>query len=230
MNKATLYLDNIALRTSDAAKLRGYIGNLFQEHDLLHNHDASTGKLIYRYPLVQFKVIDGRPYLVAVTDKAVKIFAEIFINLNELKIGDRLIPIHEKNIIVENIKIGITENPVKYKFLTPWLALNQQNHEKYKSLPDSEQDKMLDEIIVGNILSLAKGLGYWIEKDVKISAAARLRETSVRLKGEPMIGFMGTFEANFVIPDLLGLGKSVSRGFGSVKKINDTGARYDNKD
>ncbi len=35
-----------------------------------------------------------------------------------------------------------------------------------------------------------------------------------------MIGFTGTFTftTNFLIPDYLGIGKSVSRGFGTVKK------------
>lgn len=32
-------------------------------------------------------------------------------------------------------------------------------------------------------------------------------------------GFKGTFAVNFDLPDLIGLGKSVSRGFGTVRKI-----------
>lgn len=35
-----------------------------------------------------------------------------------------------------------------------------------------------------------------------------------------MIGFTGEFLVNFDIPDLLGLGKSVSRGFGAVRCID----------
>jgi len=31
-----------------------------------------------------------------------------------------------------------------------------------------------------------------------------------------MIGFLGKFQVNFNIPDYLGLGKSVSRGFGTI--------------
>ena len=32
------------------------------------------------------------------------------------------------------------------------------------------------------------------------------------------VGFVGKFKVNFKIPDYLGLGKSVSRGFGTIKK------------
>jgi CRISPR/Cas system CSM-associated protein Csm3 (group 7 of RAMP superfamily) len=37
-----------------------------------------------------------------------------------------------------------------------------------------------------------------------------------------MIGFTGEFLVNFDIPDLLGLGKSVSRGYGAVRCIDRT--------
>jgi hypothetical protein len=43
------------------------------------------------------------------------------------------------------------------------------------------------------------------------------------LKVTPVIGFGCEFMANFSIPDYLGLGKSVSRGFGAVKRIDTAG-------
>ena len=39
-------------------KLRGYIGNKYKEYDILHNHDDN--KFIYRYPLVQYKIINKK--------------------------------------------------------------------------------------------------------------------------------------------------------------------------
>ncbi len=37
----------------------------------------------------------------------------------------------------------------------------------------------------------------------------------------PMLGFLGSFSENFEIPDYWGIGKSVSRGFGTVKRVNE---------
>ncbi|MEW6621092.1 MAG: CRISPR-associated endonuclease Cas6, partial [bacterium] len=34
--------------------------------------------------------------------------------------------------------------------------------------------------------------------------------------GTPMLGFLGDFLVNFEIPDYWGIGKSVSRGFGTM--------------
>jgi hypothetical protein len=47
----------------------------------------------------------------------------------------------------------------------------------------------------------------------------KLNEVSTSLKGTPMLGFLGTFSVNFEIPDYWGIGKSVSRGFGTVKRV-----------
>jgi len=58
MKKATLSFSNVNLRASHIHKFRGFIGNLFKEHDLIHNHDEK-GTPIYRYPLIQFKLMEG---------------------------------------------------------------------------------------------------------------------------------------------------------------------------
>ncbi|GAB3029743.1 hypothetical protein [Spirosoma pulveris] len=71
----TITFPEIALRTRDAHKLRGYFGELFKEHSpLLHNHleadmpaeadGAVAVKFRYAYPLVQYKVLDQVPTLV----------------------------------------------------------------------------------------------------------------------------------------------------------------------
>jgi len=33
------------------------------------------------------------------------------------------------------------------------------------------------------------------------------------------LGFLGAFTVNFSIPDYWGIGKSVSRGFGTIRKL-----------
>ncbi len=78
---------------------------------------------------------------------------------------------------------------------------------------------MLKKALIGNILSMSKYLDCWLDKDQQIKAEVQVKESEVSLKGESLIGFKGIFKCNFVIPDYLGLGKSVSRGFGIVKQI-----------
>jgi hypothetical protein len=47
----------------------------------------------------------------------------------------------------------------------------------------------------------------------------RIAKPPVRLKGVGMTGYKGMFAVNFELPDYIGLGKSVSRGFGTIKRM-----------
>lgn len=216
---ALLSLTNIRLKYSQTHKFRGYIGTLFKEYDLIHNHDPSTGKNIYRYPLIQFKIIDKIPVILAITDKAVKIFADIFMNLDEIDIEGTKIPIMEKDLKIENVVFGFSEETFAYNFLTPWIALNQKNHSKFVNESKEQKKELLKKTLTGNILSLAKGLGLWLEESQKINVTINVKPKFVNLKGEKMTAFTGDFKTNFVVPDFFGVGKSVSRGFGVVRRL-----------
>jgi len=220
MKKAILYFNNIKLNPSQIHKLRGYIGNVFADHDLIHNHDQQTGKSIYRYPLIQFKIIDNIPCVVALTDKAVQVFTEIFMGLDEIIIDGRNIPVNEKDLKIETVEFGFSKETFMYDFITPWIGLNQRNFLVYINLKTRQGQKdLLKRILIGNILSMSKYLGLQLDQSQQIHVDLQFQQTKATLKGRQMIGFKGKFKTNFMIPDFMGLGKSVSRGFGSVKKI-----------
>jgi hypothetical protein len=66
---------------------------------------------------------------------------------------------------------------------------------------------------------MSKSLGYTVPGPIKANIG-KLKEVPTSLKGTPMLGFLGTFSVNFEIPDYWGIGKSVSRGFGTVKRCS----------
>ncbi|KPA09089.1 DNA repair protein, partial [Candidatus Magnetomorum sp. HK-1] len=131
LKKATLFFPHVRLQPSQIHKFRGYIGRLFQEYDIIHNHDLETGRTIYRYPLIQFKLIDNIPVIIAITDEAVRIFTEIFMEMNEIIIQDTRIPVYEKNLQIENISFGYSSENIVYIFASPWVGLNQKNYSSY---------------------------------------------------------------------------------------------------
>ena len=219
MKKATLRFGNVNLRASHIHKFRGFVGNLFKDCDLIHNHDLITGKLIYRYPLIQFKLIDKIPCIVAITEPAVAIFLEIFMKMDKVIIDNVIIPIFEKDLKVADVEFGFSEETFVYKFVTPWIGLNQQNHHRYEVSIFSEKNEILKKILIGNILSMAKYLDCWLEKNQKVGVEIQVKEKNINLKRKSMLGFTGIFKTNFMIPDDLGIGKSVSRGFGTVRRI-----------
>ncbi len=165
MEKATLSFSNVNLRASQIHKFRGFVGNIFKDHDLIHNHDLKTGKPIYRYPLIQFKLIDKKPAIIAITDRAVSIFSEIFMKLDKIIIEGTVIPVFEKDLKVEEVKFGYSDEIFMYKFVSPWIGLNQKNFKKYNEAGREEKNEMLKRVMTGNVLSMAKHLDCWLSKE-----------------------------------------------------------------
>lgn len=200
----------------DVPKLRGFFASKFPEYIELHHH-IEAKKYVYSYPLVQYKVIDYKPMVVGIGDGA-EILKQIYNQVNEMTIGDVTIPIHEKKIVVNQAEFGLTEELHFYRFLSPWLGLNQKNYKLFQENSDPEfRFDLLNRVLIGNMISLSKALGYTVPGRILVSADTRLR--LIKLKGLDMSGFTGFFAANFLIPDLIGLGKSASRGFGTVQQI-----------
>ena len=111
-------------------------------------------------------------------------------------------------------------NVLSYKFNSPWLALNSENYKKFTIATIKERRKLLKSILIGNILSMSKHLGYDVPDIIKVEI--ELTPMKVFYKDVPLVGFKGIFEINFSIPDHIGIGKAVSHGFGIVKRdFND---------
>lgn len=218
MKVALLTMKDVRLKESQIHKMRGYIGNLFKEYDLIHNH-GEDGKNIFRYPRIQFKTTDnGNPVILAIGDDAIKIFSEIFMKLERIEINDRILRVNEKELAVNNCSFGISESMIEYEFIHPWIAFSQRNYHKYQLVKTIEEEKdLIKSILAGNIISMSKGLGYTVPSHIEVETTVNTQKD--KLKGVDIVGFVGSFRTNFEIPDYFGIGKSVSRGFGTVCRI-----------
>lgn len=207
---------DIRLGTRDAHKLRGYFGELFKQRSpLLHNH-FEDGSLRYKYPLVQYKVVNEVPTLVGLNDGA-SLLTELFLKITELKIGHQIYPVMQKNLDHCHVPAQIDTALHAYKFANLWMALNQENHSQYVKTADQQQRlALLNTILRNNILSFFKGVNVWIDSTIMVKG--EFSEHQTQFKGKPMAAFAGEFVTNAVLPDLIGIGKSVSRGFGTVIK------------
>ncbi|MCZ7384742.1 MAG: CRISPR-associated endonuclease Cas6 [Candidatus Methanoperedens sp.] len=205
--------------TGSAPELRGFFATQFNEYSLLHQHSAD--RLIYRYPLVQYKMIGGAPMVVGINDGA-EVLKQVYDKYDEIKLGEEVYEIVEKGISVKNQEFGISEKIHSYEFATPWLALNQENYKKYYGLKSREdRNEFLRKTLIGNLLSVSKSLDYQVPDTIKCDVDVNIRKS--RLKDVNVMTFIGGFCTNFLIPDYLGIGKSVSRGFGTVKQLERDG-------
>jgi len=200
-----------------ADKLRGFFADRFGEYVLIHQH-LNDNELLYKTPLIQYKIFDGKPFVLGI-NKGAEILQKVHEEVNYLKIGHSEYKIKEKNIVLRTDYFGTTNINNTYSFLTPWLALNEKNYEQYQRLGTWEKRKqLLEKILIGNIISMSKSLGYTVPAPIETNIH-HLKEVKTSLKGTPMLGFLGSFSVNFEIPDYWGIGKSVSRGFGTIRRV-----------
>lgn len=197
---------------SHASRIRGFIGNLFKQYPVLHHHINQLG-YIYEYPRIQYKVIGGQPMIVGINSG--EILREIASNLDRLDLG-REYSIRFKTITEFEESIGPSQSRV-YEFITPWIALNEENWKKYCDLPREKRMGFLSKIMVGNVLSMCKSLSYVVES--RLRAAVFVREGKVKYKGLGFTAFSGRFIINFDLPSYIGIGKGTSQGFGTLRKV-----------
>ncbi|MFH1008454.1 MAG: CRISPR-associated endonuclease Cas6, partial [Candidatus Latescibacterota bacterium] len=149
------------LRRGEVPQLRGFFGRRFAEQVLLHHH-REDGSLLYDYPRIQFKVLDRQAVLIGLEEGS-ELLTQLWLEVDQAKLGSENLPVQEATIQKRRATFGATEGMVTYRFLSPWLALNQKNARRYCDSDNSvERFRLLESIIVGNCLSFAKSFGYTV--------------------------------------------------------------------
>ena len=181
----------------------------------MHNHQPD-GTPIYQYPRVQFKVLDSVALLLGVNEGS-QLLQRLWLEIDETRLGDEQLPVLDSHFETHCEQLQVTAEPIEYRFVTPWLALNQKNFREYTGSRNQRYRKdELSRILVGNCLGMTKSLGIRFTERIEADCS-RLTSIKTSLKGQGMIGFVGKFTVNLTLPDYIGLGKSVSRGFGTVE-------------
>lgn len=218
IRQAILNMDiNDSLPVHFGHYLRGYFANRFSEV-LFHNH-LEDGRYRYGYPLVQYKIVGGKPVVVGINEGA-DLISKHFMDVEELVLGDQVYAGFEKTLKVE--EVDLIFNPTlryRYEWLTPWMGLNQRNFQAYQQVLNGsveDRQEFFQRILVGNILSFAKAAGCWVESQIFVAPECDPRP--VQFKGQSMVGFVGYFYANLTLPNLIGLGNSSARGFGTIQR------------
>ena len=182
----------------------------------LHNHTDEG--LIYSYPLVQYKLIEGKAGIVLIGEACQ--VADHLIRPNTISANIDGI---SHDLLVENASINFIDLEPKAELfnyrIRNWLPLNQANYEKFIHADGViEQYTLLERILVGNVISMAKGLGISIEDRITCKITLLKNTRTVIFKGIKMLAFDLQFKSNIDFPEQIGLGKGVSRGFGVITK------------
>jgi len=218
MHQTTLHFPQIQLQRRDGHKLRGYFAQQFgDESDLFHNHDEG-GKSIYRYPRIQYKIVRGVPMVVGLEEGA-ELVIERFLRIKHLDIDGFRFFTDQKNMKSQEHLIGVRGALNEYEFVNTWMALNQKNHALYLEYSPAERKKQLENILISNLISFFKAVGHQETQQMMVNLSLK-EGRSTSFKNQQLLTFTGRFVVNVQLPDYIGLGKSVSRGFGTIRKVS----------
>lgn len=226
------YLNTLIVRFNNEIKyheiplFRGaVIASMDTSPDILFHNHLGDEKLRYSYPLIQYKRIGGKAAIVCIGD-GTNIIGQFLSGCNaKLKLGEREMELEVNTLQPRRILLQTWEDTFTYH-LKRWIPLNAENYQRYMNTESAvERITILERIIKGNILSMCKGLGITIEKEIAVTLTDVSYPYKVKNKGVALLAFDVVFKTNVSIPDYVGLGKNASIGFGVVcrkrKKNND---------
>lgn len=186
---------------------------------LFHNHDQGD-TFRYDYPLIQYKRINGNAAIIFIESGTDKIINFLNNNKNCADIGNRKATLEIEKVEANDTVVQIWQSEFTYS-IRKYLPLNKTNYEKYSQTENIiEKYKLLENVIVGNILSFAKGMGIYFDDKIKVTILQVDEPKVYKFKKIKMMGFDIRFKSNVSLPDYIGLGKGVSIGFGMIKRLN----------
>lgn len=213
------------ISTAELPKFRGAIvAAVTREHRLFHNH-LSDDKLRYAYPLIQYKRIGGKPVIVCINEGTDEIHALFQQHTRSLHLGHREIELTIESIVLKEwtLQVGTRLHPYQIR---QWLALSPEHYTIWRNMQEpSEKNHFLSSILRGNLLAMAKGLGWFIQEQVEVQLHHVSPPRPIPYKDTRLMAFDATFSCNIALPNSIGLGKGAAKGFGVVGSAQNSHQR-----
>ena len=172
----------------------------------------------YLYPRVQVKILKEQIYIVGINE-GVNPVLSLVDNLELFNFGDITVKIEKIDIEQNKDPVSLVDKLLRYKFITPWVALNAGSSKKFKAIKDNNKILFLNKLLGQNLLFLSKELG--LDTESKIYTKVKVESIDPHNHEENgWRSFNGEFRTNFMLPNFIGFGNGITRGFGSIFSLN----------
>jgi len=186
---------------------------------LFHNHNGD--RLRYGYPLIQYKIIRRQPAIMCIGEGVEEIHKYFSQSNWNIRISGRELDMQIDRLNLHQFTMQVWEREFTYD-ISNWIALSQQSYQDYRQMESlQERIRLLETKLTGNILTMAKGIGWFIDRPLTCKIVHMHEPRPVKVKGVRVLAFNLRFKTNAFLPDHLGLGGKVSLGFGNVREVRD---------
>jgi hypothetical protein len=168
----------------------------------------------FLYPRVQVKILNEQIYVVGIGEgvDAIRSMAE---KLDILDFGNITFQVHDVDVEEHTDRFHPVPKLIRYRFVTPWVALNQTTGSRYRFLNNVDRVNFLNRLLGQNIVFMAREMGMELEEN--IFTKVTLTSLFPKPVDENNWGaFEGEFRANFVLPNYIGIGNGITRGYGTI--------------
>jgi hypothetical protein len=168
----------------------------------------------FLYPRVQVKILNEQIYLVGIKDGADPVL-EMIKDFELLNFGNITFNISDVEIEESIDPFKHVDQLLRYRFVSPWVALSKNTQNRYKFLKNKDRTAFLNRLLGQNIVFLAREMG--VDLNDKVYTKLKLNSLFPKPIYENNWGsFSGEFQTNFVLPNYIGLGNGITRGYGAI--------------
>ncbi|HRG66360.1 MAG TPA: CRISPR-associated endonuclease Cas6 [Saprospiraceae bacterium] len=190
-----------------------------RQSDLFHNHTEDAG-VIYRYPLIQYKIKDKKPCIICLREATDDIHFLLKERNYRMRIGSQFIDfeIEEARLKYEYLDIG---DQWQYYNVHNWMPLNQDHYAMYMKIQGMhERVSFLENLLRKQIAVFAESMDINSDREVEVEILEVTHEKYIEYKNNFHLTFCINIRTNVTLPEYIGLGKGVSVGFGIVKTLD----------
>lgn len=215
---------DVRLRPGEIGRFRGFLNQQIGWQDaLFHNHTEDPNGVIYRYPRIQYRVSRGKAALFGIQEG---------VDALQNFMDQRLDNLPEAFWTVERMeqrrRLELSDTSQTYT-LHQWLGLNTIRNRDgsvlnlemtWRALTgEEERQAMLQRILTAQLLKFCGEMGCQLPRGELQVEILKADDTGMRLltsqTGQTTFrSFRLHYSSNLKLPDYIGLGKGISKGYG----------------
>lgn len=211
------------IKFSELPLFRGAVLNgVGRDGSILYHNHKDDNTLRYAYPFIQYKRIHKKAAVFCISEGVEVIGQILAAQKADVRLGDRVVSLEIETVTPQRSMVQTWDTDFTYH-LRNWLPLSSKNYQEYRQIDEmSERQAFLENILIGNLLSFAKGVGIEVKKQITCHLISVSEPRRTLVKGVKVMSFDAEFKTNMSLPNYIGIGRHVSIGYGVVvKKYKD---------